>query len=74
MKSLEQHKTVGEKLDDLFLQPERLKRNFSYLSIILPMDFSEILNNFEIEAHFIFCLRCDLYGGEIFEGKGNIYL
>ena len=41
-KSLDLRKKVGVKFYDLFLLTEWLERNFSYLSIILPLDFSEI--------------------------------
>ena len=53
---------MSVKFDDLFLQPEWLKRNFSYLSIILPLDFSEILNVSKIAAHLMFQLisGCDV--------------
>ena len=38
-KSLNQQKKVGVKLYDIFLLTEWLKRNFSYLSIIPPLDY-----------------------------------
>ena len=39
-------KKVGVKLYEIFLKTECLKRNFRFLSKILPLDFSEILNIF----------------------------
>ena len=41
--SLNRYKKVDVKIYDLFLT-EWLKRNFSYLAKILPLDFSKILN------------------------------
>ena len=54
-KSLDQCKKLVVKSYDLILltESEWLKRNFSYLSIILPLDFSELLTIFEITGHFI---------------------
>ena len=37
-------KKLGMKFYEIFLLIERLKRNFSYISMTLPSDFSEILN------------------------------
>ena len=39
-------RVVGVKFYDLFLPTEQLERNFSYISMILPFDCSEILNSF----------------------------
>ncbi len=43
-KSLNRCKTVGVKFSDLFLQIEWLERNFSYLFIIIQLDFTKTLN------------------------------
>ena len=45
---------MGVKFYEIFRLTEWLKRNFNYLSIILPLDFSEILNIFEITVHLKF--------------------
>ena len=37
---------MGVKFDEIFVLTESLKRNFSHLSIILSLDFSEILKSF----------------------------
>ena len=44
------------KFYDLILLTEQLKRDFNYLSKILPIDFSEILNMFENTANLTFQL------------------
>ena len=53
-------KKAGVKFCDLFLFIEWLERNFSHFSLILSLDFSEILNicqNYSPFTHFIsFCL------------------
>ena len=58
-KSLNLRKKAGVKFNDLFLWTKWLERIFSYLSMILPSDFSEILNIcqnyslFSVSAHFM---------------------
>ena len=53
-KSLNRHIKVDVKSYDLFFVTEWLKRNFKYLSIIQPLDFSEIfIIYFEIKSDFI---------------------
>ena len=43
-KSLNRCKKVGVKFTDPFLETEWLERSLSLFSMILPLDFSEILN------------------------------
>ena len=58
-KCLSLRKKVGVKLYDIFLETEWLER---FLSKILPLDFSEILNIFEITQHskYQLILGCDV--------------
>ena len=51
-KSLNGCKKVVVKLNYLILLTEWLKRNFSYISMILPLEFSEILTVFRIYSVF----------------------
>ena len=48
---------VGVKFRDVFLATEWLHRNFSYLAIILPLDFLEIFNIFRIRFFSLFFWR-----------------
>ena len=43
-KSWNLRKKAGVKFNDLFLLTERIEKNFSHFSMILPLIFSEILN------------------------------
>ena len=58
-KSLNLRKKAGVKFNELLLLTESFERNFSPFSMILPLDFSEILNIcrnyslFYISAHFM---------------------
>ena len=47
-------KKVGVKFNDLFLLNEWLQGNFSYFAMILPLNFSEILNIFRIRVFLVF--------------------
>ena len=52
-------KSAGVKFNDLFLETKLLERDLSNFSMILPLEFSEILNIcqnyslFYISAHFM---------------------
>ena len=58
-KSLNLRKKEGVKFNDLYFKTNWLERSLSHFSMILPLDFSEILNIsrkyslFHISAHFI---------------------
>ena len=47
-------KKLRVKFYDLCLGTERLQRNLSYFTENLPLDFSEIFNNFRITVFFFF--------------------
>lgn len=46
--------TISVKSYDLFLWIDGLKRNFSYVTWILPFEFTESFNIFEVTPYFIF--------------------
>ena len=55
-KSLNLRKKVGVKFTNLFILSEWLEGNFSHFSMILPLDFSVILNICRNYSLFIFQL------------------
>ena len=48
------NKKLGVKFYDRFLLSERLQRNLNYITVNLPLDFSEVFNIFRITVVFFF--------------------